>query len=163
MKMGIRKPSIKKSISARTTGKIKRQMKSTVNPLYGKKGMGVVNNPKKAVYNKVYNKTTVDVSDLAKGGSTKNSGSADMSDIELAFTEKIEQNVYAYSPKTYRVCSALMKILGIIAAVIIGLPCLFIGMVPVALIVFAITFVCFWFAKGMKKTAKEIEERNTSE
>ena len=163
MKMGIRKPSIKKSISARTTGKIKRQMKSAVNPLYGKKGMGVVNNPKKAVYNKVYNKTTVGVSDLTKGTGSKSNGSADMSDIELAFAEKIEQNVYVYSPKTYRVCSALMKILGIIAAVIIGLPCLFIGMIPVALIVFAITFACFWFAKGMKKTAKEIEKRNSAE
>lgn len=59
MKMGIRKPSIKKSVSARTTGKIKRTIKKTTNPLYGKKGMGIINNPKKAVYNKAYNKTTV--------------------------------------------------------------------------------------------------------
>ena len=162
MKMGVRKPSIKKSISARTTGKLKRQVKSAVNPLYGKKGMGVVSNPKKAAYNKVYSKTTVGISDLSKGGSTKSSDVADMSDIELAFAEKIEQNVYAYSPKTYRVCAVLMKIIGIIAAVIIGLPCLFIGMIPAALIIFAITFACFWFANGMKKTAKEIEERNAS-
>ncbi|WP_228064566.1 TM2 domain-containing protein [Streptococcus danieliae] len=35
-------------------------MKKNVNPLYGKKGMGLINNPKKAVYNKVYNKTTID-------------------------------------------------------------------------------------------------------
>lgn len=60
MKVGFRKPSLKRSIKARTTGKLKRNMKRAVNPLYGKKGMGVIKNPKKAVYNKVYNKTTVD-------------------------------------------------------------------------------------------------------
>lgn len=59
MKFGVRKPSIKRSISARTTGKLKRSVKKTVNPLYGKKGMGYINDPKKAVYNKVYNKTTI--------------------------------------------------------------------------------------------------------
>lgn len=59
MKYGVRKPSVKKSISARTTGKIKRQVKSSVDPLYGKKGMGVINDPKKAAYNAVYDRTTV--------------------------------------------------------------------------------------------------------
>ena len=58
MKFGIRKPSLKKSISARTTGRAKRAVKRAVNPLYGKKGMGWVNNPKKAAYNKVYNRTS---------------------------------------------------------------------------------------------------------
>lgn len=60
MKFGPRKPSFKKSIKARTTGKLKRQIKSSINPYYGKKGMGWVRNPKKALYNKVYNKTTFD-------------------------------------------------------------------------------------------------------
>ena len=59
MKIGIRKPSIKKSISARTTGALKREVKKAVNPLYGQKGMGMITDPKKALYNKVYNKTTV--------------------------------------------------------------------------------------------------------
>lgn len=58
MKIRMRTPSLNKSLKARTTGKLKRQMKSAVNPLYGKKGMGWINNPKKAAYNKVYNKTT---------------------------------------------------------------------------------------------------------
>ena len=47
MKVGYRKPSIKKSIRARTTGKIKRQIKSSINPAYGKKEMGWINDPKK--------------------------------------------------------------------------------------------------------------------
>ena len=59
MKFGIRKPSIKKSISARTTGKIKRKIKKAINPLYGKKGMGQINDPEKARYNAVYNKTSL--------------------------------------------------------------------------------------------------------
>ena len=37
MKYGVRKPNVKKSIKARTTGKVKRQVKKAVNPLYGKK------------------------------------------------------------------------------------------------------------------------------
>lgn len=36
MKYGVRKPNVKKSIKARTTGKVKRQVKKAVNPLYGK-------------------------------------------------------------------------------------------------------------------------------
>ena len=54
MKVGIRKPSIKKSISARTTGKVKRKLKRVANPFYGKKGMGWIKNPKKALSNKIY-------------------------------------------------------------------------------------------------------------
>lgn len=72
MKIGMRKPSIKKSISARTTGRGKRAIKRAVNPAYGKKGMGWVNNPKKAAYNKVYNKTTMSYKDLGNSKSTKN-------------------------------------------------------------------------------------------
>jgi len=72
MKVGVRKPNIKKSIKARTTGKAKRAVKSAVNPLYGKKGMGWVNDPKKAAYNRVYNKTTVGVKDIAKATSGNN-------------------------------------------------------------------------------------------
>ena len=63
MKVGIRKPSIKKSISARTTGKVKRKLKRVANPFYGKKGMGWVKNPKKALSNKIYKKTTVSAKD----------------------------------------------------------------------------------------------------
>lgn len=58
MKYGVRKPSVKKRVSARTTGKAKRTVKKAGVPAYGKKGSGYVKNPKKAAYNKVYNKTT---------------------------------------------------------------------------------------------------------
>ena len=72
MKYGIRTPSIKKSIMARTTGKAKRTLKRAINPVYGKKGLGYINNPKKAVYNNIYNKTTIDVLEPVKKQSNIN-------------------------------------------------------------------------------------------
>ncbi|WP_346913773.1 hypothetical protein [Clostridium sp.] len=66
MKIGMRKPSIKKSIKARTTGKLKRKVKKAIIPGYGKKGMGWIRDPKKAMYNKVYRKTTFSIWDLFK-------------------------------------------------------------------------------------------------
>lgn len=58
--------SLKKAIKASTTGKAKRAVKKAVNPLYGKKGVGLAKNPKRAVKNAVYKKTTVGVKDLLK-------------------------------------------------------------------------------------------------
>lgn len=37
MKFKPRKPSLKKSVKARTTGKMKRKAKRAINPTYGKK------------------------------------------------------------------------------------------------------------------------------
>lgn len=66
MKFGMRTPSLKKSIKARTTGKAKRAVKKAVIPGYGQKGMGLIKDPKKAVYNKVYNKTSFSIFDIIK-------------------------------------------------------------------------------------------------
>lgn len=64
MKFGMRKPSIKRSFKARTTGRAKRAVKSATNPLYGKKGAGLVKNPKRATKNAVYKRTTFSFRDL---------------------------------------------------------------------------------------------------
>ena len=66
MKFGMRTPSLKKSISARTTGRLKRSVKKAIIPLYGKRGIGIFKNPKKAVYNRIYGRTTVSVWDLLR-------------------------------------------------------------------------------------------------
>ena len=66
MKYCIRKPNFKNSIKARTTGKIKRHLKSSTDPLYGNKGMGILKNPKKAIYNKIYRKTSVGIKSAAR-------------------------------------------------------------------------------------------------
>lgn len=58
MKFGLRKPSLKKSIRARTTGAAKRKITRALIPGYGKKGSGWIKNPKKAAYNAIYHRTT---------------------------------------------------------------------------------------------------------
>jgi hypothetical protein len=66
MKFGLRTPSLKKMLKGRTTARVKRAMKKTINPIYAKKGIGLVTKPKKAVYNKIYKKTSFSLSDLFK-------------------------------------------------------------------------------------------------
>lgn len=116
MKYGVRKPNIKKSIKARTTGKVKRQMKKAVNPLYGKKGMGVINNPKRAAYNAVYNRTTIGVTDIAKKAASHNK-SADSVHVPAAVNR-------CYSDRTYKISSIILTTCGILLA-ILGLLLLF--------------------------------------
>ena len=76
MKFGMRKPSLKKKLKAKTTGKVKRQLKKSIDPTYGKKGAGMIKDPKKAVYNKVYNETTegVDLDDNSANSSAAGCG-----------------------------------------------------------------------------------------
>lgn len=61
----MRKSSLRKSISARTTGRATRAVKKALIPGYGKKGMGILH-PRKALYNKIYHKTTFGLKDLFK-------------------------------------------------------------------------------------------------
>lgn len=76
MKVGYRKPDLKKSIKARTTGKVKRKIKKSVNPFYGKKGMGYIKNPKRAINNKIYHKTTFGTTDVIRAVSAKGNDTA---------------------------------------------------------------------------------------
>lgn len=66
MRFGMRKPSLKRSLKARTTGGAKRKMKRAVNPLYGKKGTGFAKNPKRSAKNRLYKRTTFSLRDLFK-------------------------------------------------------------------------------------------------
>ncbi len=66
MKIGIRKPNIKKSIKARTTGRAKREIKRAIIPGYGRKGIGWLKDPRRAAYNKIYSKTSFSIFDLIK-------------------------------------------------------------------------------------------------
>ena len=63
LKIGIRKPSLKSRISARTS--IKRQVIHRTG-LKMPRGSGWLRNPKKSVYNKVYQKTSFDFFGLLK-------------------------------------------------------------------------------------------------
>lgn len=66
MRFGLRTPSPRKSITARTKGRVTCAVKKALIPGYGKKGMGWVANPKKALCNKVYRKMTFSLFDLFK-------------------------------------------------------------------------------------------------
>jgi hypothetical protein len=115
MKFGLRKPNLKSSFKARTTGRLKRGMKRAYIPGYGKKGAGWVKDPKKAAYNKIYNKTTIGVSDVLKNTShnSKNpaAGNAKPSSVRKA------------TPKTLKRASNLFLILGLFLILLV----LFIG------------------------------------
>ena len=71
MKIGVRKPSIKKSVKAKTTGSVKRKVKKAANPLYGKKGVGLVKDPVKSVKGSVYKKTTIGVGEIVDKATKK--------------------------------------------------------------------------------------------
>jgi len=55
MKFGIRKPSLKKRVAARTSWK--RAVRHSLG-LKAPRGYGWITNPKKAAYNRIYNRTT---------------------------------------------------------------------------------------------------------
>lgn len=99
MKIGVRTPSLSKSLKARTTGRIKRQMKRAVNPLYGKKGMGFITNPEKAIYNKVYHKVTVDPLKGVKSGPKKGKSTSSQSAQRQATVSR--PNPVVYKTVTY--------------------------------------------------------------
>lgn len=63
MKFGMRIPSLKKRISARTS--VKRQVVHRAG-LKMPRGYGWVRDPKKYMYNKVYNKTSFDIFKVIK-------------------------------------------------------------------------------------------------
>ncbi|MET3943181.1 hypothetical protein ABIC22_005993 [Paenibacillus sp. PvP094] len=63
MKFGFRKPSLRKRVSARTS--IKRQIIHRAG-VKMPRGYGWLRDPKKAVYNKVYRKTTFDIFSVIK-------------------------------------------------------------------------------------------------
>lgn len=104
MKIGVRTPSLKKSLKARTTGRLNRTLKKSVNPLYGKKGMGYIKNPEKAIYNKVYHKVTVDSLKPLKNGNRNNTKQM------APKPESVGYSFYKIETKEY-ICNKLMYIL----------------------------------------------------
>lgn len=118
MKIGVRTPSLSKSLKARTTGRIKRQMKRAVNPLYGKKGMGFITNPEKAIYNKVYHKVTVDPLKGVKSGPKKRKSTSSQSTQRQATVSR--PNPVVYKTVTYTcnkwIYISLAFFLGIVGA-----------------------------------------------
>jgi hypothetical protein len=66
MKFGIRTPSLRKRIAARTSWK--RVARHSLG-LKAPRGMGWLTDPKRATYNRIYSRTTVDVTKRGGAGS----------------------------------------------------------------------------------------------
>ena len=154
MKYGMRKPSVKSSISARTTGKVNRALKKSVNPLYGKSGMGMIRDPKKALYNKVYSKTTFGLSDIHTSSSGKST-----SPIPDAgnYPQDIPSQVPPHSSKLYRVCGNISIVFSIIA-LLIGIPSLFASLFSIVIILIGLFLL--YLGINCRRIARNIDSGN---
>lgn len=113
MKIGVRTPSLKKSFKARTTGRINRTLKKSVNPLYGKKGMGYIKNPEKVIYNKIYHKVTVDpLKPLKNEHNNKTKRALPKSELEGYNFYKMESKEYTCNKKIYIILAVFFGVFG---------------------------------------------------
>lgn len=143
MKIGMRKPSLTRSLKARTTSKWKRQTKKALIPGYGQKGIGWLKNPKKALYNKIYHKTTFGLSDLLKP-SKKRKKKTTKNQTSIKSTKK-------YTAKDYKEAGIVLIVIG--AILIFLFP-------PVGLFLLVTGFISYIIAyltlKREKKKQKDI-------
>lgn len=154
MKMGMRKPSIKKSVKARTTGAMKRKVKSSIDPTYGKSGMGYVKNPKKAAKDAVYHKTTVGVGDLIDSLVTD--------DDDFDYGEDFQNIAPTRAPKAPRPATKKSLKAGIVAyyicIVVFALSLIVsLGIKHVLMILISIGGLCACIA-GISKNKKQLKE-----
>src|SRR5882672_3413718 len=85
MRFGPRRPSLRVRIAARTS--LKRYVRHSLG-IKAPRGVGWLTNPKKAAYNRIYNRTTFDVFKLPRGsrrGSKKQTNSAKTSSVGIIF------------------------------------------------------------------------------
>ena len=71
MKFGIRKPSLKRRIAARTS--VKTDVRHSLG-LKAPRGWGWITNPRKAAYNRIYNRTSLSADSLLRGKRRKSLG-----------------------------------------------------------------------------------------
>lgn len=88
MKYGIRTPSLSKSIKNRTTGYVKRNVKKSLSPYYGSKGIGIIKSPKKYIYNHIYNKTSFSIIDDKSYNKSQNKSYNSSYNIKSSKNEK---------------------------------------------------------------------------
>ena len=58
MKFGLREFDLFKSVSGSTSSQVNRAIKRKLIPNYGKRGIGLLFNPKKSIYNYIYSRIT---------------------------------------------------------------------------------------------------------
>lgn len=80
MKFGFKMPSLKRKIAARLS--LKRVLRHKLG-LKAPSGFGIITDPKKAIYNKIYRKTTFGIEDLNHGSKRKNEKSEPITKTNL--------------------------------------------------------------------------------
>ncbi len=108
MKIGMRKPNLKSRVKARTTGKLKRTVRRSIDPTYGKKGAGWIKDPKKAAYNAAYSRTTMGV---YPSGTKKHRVKEDFTDYVGEYDEDIQ---FSEPPKPIPLSATLIMLAGIV-------------------------------------------------
>ncbi len=86
MKFGFRKPSLRRSIAARTS--VKRYLRHSLG-LKAPRGWGWLTNPKQAAYNRIYHRTTFGWQDLLKTRRRRRSSAGCLIVIAIAVTGTI--------------------------------------------------------------------------
>ena len=108
--------------------------------------MGIVNDPKKAVYNAVYSRTTVGVSDLVKRSASATQKS--FANAPHTIPQKKE-----YSDRMYNVCGIILMVLAVVL-VLLGL--LLLLAVPVGgIVAVAVGVICVIIGRKYRKIVKE--------
>ena len=149
MKIGMRKPSLTRSLKARTTSKWKRQAKKAIIPGYGKKGMGWVKNPKKAMYNKVYHKTTFGLSDLFKSSKKRKNNVVSNKQQSILTSNGKKQ----HTSKDYKEASLVFLVISIILLFLIP---------PFGVILLFFSFMIFLIGHFTAKREKKKKKDNYS-
>lgn len=149
MKIGMRKPSLTRSLKARTTSKWKRQTKKALIPGYGKKGMGWVKNLKKAMYNKVYHKTTFGLSDLFKSSKKREKKVVNNKQQSILASNSKKQ----HTSKDYKKTSLVFLVISIILLFLIP---------PFGVILLFFSFMMFLIGRFTAKQEKKKKIDNYS-
>lgn len=141
VKIGIRKPSWKKSIAARTNGRLTRKLKRAIIPGYGQRGVGWAH-PKRKLYNKAYSRTTFSVNDLLKQSNRKSTSTRRKASI-------VKSNGTNFG------CGGL-----IVLAVIVALA---IQIWPIVLFAAAVTGLIYYLNLRKKRAQAAKKEKDISE
>jgi tetratricopeptide (TPR) repeat protein len=151
MKIGFRKPSLKKRISARTS--LKRCVRHSLG-FKMPRGFGVATNPKKFLYNKVYNRTTFGIEDIAKTLSRNSKRKLDKSAIRNG------EDVFQISPQSFiRLINTPDKFGQdgfAVLVIFLGIVCLFISL-PVALLLISVGM--YWLYRISKTPSYQAKDK----
>lgn len=148
MRSIIRKPSIRKSVSSRTTARATRTIRKLSNPTYGMKGTGYVKDPGKAVYNKIYNKTSYGVRDLMQTRSSSSHGAGSSRSQSQSETHIVANSNIDNRAQNHPSAIASLRKQGIkkmflgIFLLIVALPCIFAVSSPFLFFLGFILFCC---------------------